>query len=78
MAEDGSVFKADRTSVGPVPGQVVQREHEADDTQRVHAGAGWGHSCCALESQLLVSQARKKPVRQGISQFTVSLVNEGR
>lgn len=59
------MFKADRTSVGPVRGQVVQGEHQADDMQRVHTGAGWEPSCCALEFQFLVSQARRKPVRHG-------------
>lgn len=63
MAEDGSEFKVDRTSVRPARGQVVQGQHQADDTQSIHTRAGWGPSCCALE--LLVSQARGKPVRQG-------------
>ena len=55
----------DRTSVRPAHGLVVQGQHQADDTQSVHAGAGWGSSCCALEFQLLVSQVRGKPVKQG-------------
>ena len=64
-AEDKSEFQVDRTSVRPARGLVVQGQHQADNTQSVHAGAGWGTSCYALEFQLLVSQVRGKPVRQG-------------
>ena len=51
-----SVFKVDHTSVGPGHGQVVQGEHQADDTQRVHAGGPraavpWSFSFMSLRQE---------------------------
>lgn len=79
MAEDGSEFKVDGTSVGPARGLVVQGQHQADDTQSVHTGVGWGAQllCPGVSASCLSGE--KEASETGVFfQFTVSLANEGR
>lgn len=60
-------FKGHNTSAWPVRGQVMQGEHQVDDSTLLCPGV--------LAS---VSQAGRNPTRQGFIKFTTSMASEGK